>query len=228
MQNPLSSLTHRERFGLVVLASAAVLLGMGSFFYRSTASPLEPKATKLVPSTPSPAASPVPRPTAPPALVVYVTGAVRAPGIYSLPSGARLYQAIYKAGGFRKEAQREALNLASFLKDAEQVHIPARGTSPLTAPVMTRALPETATSTSPAHAPLSSGRKLHSPTEGRVNLNSATLEELQKLPGIGPSMAQRILDYRQANGNFQEILQLKEVRGIGEKTFAKLEPFLAL
>jgi competence protein ComEA len=59
-------------------------------------------------------------------------------------------------------------------------------------------------------------------------LNTANLEELQKLPGIGPSMAQRILEYRKSNGNFEELAQLKEVRGIGEKTFGKLEPFLTL
>ena len=225
MQNPLSSLTHRERFGLAVLASALVLFGIGSFFFRSTAAPLEPTLIKtgtLRPSPASTASTPSPHPSVPPELVVYVTGAVRSPGIYTFSPGARLYHAIGKAGGFKKDAQREALNLAGFLKDTDHLHVPAQGAAALPSLATSRALPP---ATIPP--PHSSG-KLHSPGEGKVHLNTATLQELQKLPGIGPSMAQRILDYRQANGVFQELVQLKEVRGIGEKTFVKLEPFLAL
>lgn len=220
MQNPLASLTHRERFGLAVFASALVLFGVGSALYHPAAAPLEP----LVRTTPSPLPSltPAPNPAPLPELVVYVTGAVKKPGIYRFPSGTRLYQAVQKAGGFRKSAQQEALNLAAPLKDAQQVHVPTQG-APSLAPV-TALAPLAST----PHESSTTVKKLHTPGEGKVALNAATLEELQRLPGIGPSMAQRILDYRQQNGQFQELAQLREVKGIGEKTFAKLEPFLSL
>lgn len=214
MQNPLTSLTHRERFGLAVFASAVVLFGVGSALYRPAAAPLEP----VVRPSPSPLASPTPAPTPAPELVVYVTGAVKKPGVYSFRAGTRLYQAIQKAGGFRKSAQQEALNLAAHLKDAEQVHVPTQGAPP------TVAAPPPTTVAHESTAP----KKLRTPGEGKVQLNAATLEELQRLPGIGPSMAQRILDYRQQNGGFQELAQLREVKGIGEKTFTKLAPFLSL
>lgn len=219
MQNFLSSLTHRERAGLVVFSGTLALLGMGSYFFRASSLPLEPTAPSPS-ASPSPSPAPVQKPSAAPALVVYVTGAVRTPGIYTLPAGARLYHAIHKAGGFQRQAQRDVLNLAGYLKDAEHVRVPRQGQDPPATPHITAARPTSALGGASSKLQAAGGEKVH--------LNTATAEELQRLPGIGPSMAQRILEYRQSTGSFQELTQLKEVRGIGEKTFAKLEPFLAL
>ena len=76
--------------------------------------------------------------------------------------------------------------------------------------------------------PEGASSKLHNPGDGKIKLSSATREDLQKLPGVGPSTAQSILDYRKESGGFKELEELKEVRGIGEKKFAKMQPFLSL
>lgn len=247
MQNPLASLTHRERFGLAVAVSILALFGIGGTFWRSSAAPLQPAAvfpakerTPASPSaSPAPLASPTPKPTAP--LVVYVSGAVKKPGVYTLAPGARLHQAIQKAGGFRSGAQEDALNLAGFLQDADQLHVPLKQQAPPPPPVASvpppaqqargrvlgRPLPVALSPPTTSHAPGSAG-KLRTPGEGKVKLNGAALDDLQRLPGVGPSTAQSILDYRQQHGSFQELDELKEVRGIGEKKFAKMEPFLTL
>jgi competence protein ComEA len=251
MQNPLTSLTHRERFGLAVAVSALTLFGIGSTYWRTHAAPLQPTvfpagATRT-PATPAPSTpSPVPQVAATPkplsSLVVYVSGAVKKPGVYTFPAGARLHQAIQKAGGFKSNAQEEALNLAGFLQDADQVHVPVKvalTTSPtvLQTPQTSkgsqgRVLGKSKVAVKAPEAMQASqsesSTKFHTPGEGKVKLNSATLEELQKLPGVGPSTAQSILEYRQQNNTFKELEEIKEVRGIGEKKFAKMQPFLSL
>ncbi|WP_309719915.1 helix-hairpin-helix domain-containing protein [Armatimonas sp.] len=251
MQNPLTSLTHRERLGLVVAISALALFGIGSSLRRTSAAPLQPTTIPAgARPSPAPSASPAPKatsttpspkPTAP--LVVYVSGAVKRPGVYSFPPGARLHQAIQKAGGFKSGAQEDALNLAGYLEDADQIYVPltVQKASPVSAisvvaPTVPagqsrgkgRLLGKPIASPPVSASPASSATKFHTPGEGQVKLNSATLEDLQKLPGVGPSTAQSILAYRQQSGSFKEIDELKEVRGIGEKKFAKMQPFLAL
>lgn len=234
MQNPLASLTYRERFGLAVAAGVLTLFGIGSSVYRSRATPLEPTVVPLAsprpsPPTPAPSLSPSPKPAPPVELVVYVSGAVKRPGVYSFRSGQRLYQAIQRAGGFKSGAQQDALNLADHLKDAQQVHVPTHQAPTLPA---LRALTPRAANTGQGPAGSSSAApapgKLHSPSEGVVRLNQATQEELERLPGVGPSTAQSILEYRKTSNGFKELDELKEVRGIGEKKFEKMRPFLTL
>jgi competence protein ComEA len=255
MQNPLTSLTHRERLGLVVAISALALFGIGSSLRRTSAAPLQPttipaggRPSPAPSASPAPKATPTtpsPKPTAP--LVVYVSGAVKHPGVYSFPPGARLHQAIQKAGGFKSGAQEDTLNLAGYLEDADQIHVPltVQKTSPMApVPVLAntvsasistgqsrgkgRLLGKPLVSLPVSASPVSSATKFHTPGEGKIKLNSATLDDLQKLPGVGPSTAQSILAYRQQSGGFKELEELKEVRGIGEKKFAKMQPFLAL
>lgn len=243
MQNPLTSLTHRERFGLAVAVAVLSLFGIGSTLWRSQAAPLEPTTTFAAEVRPTNRPTAPPTPATPPSpkpltfVVIYVSGAVKKPGIYTLPQGARLHQAIQKAGGFGRGAQEDALNLAGFLQDADQVHVPLKqeSSTPTSTRVATsngqgRVLGKQATTTvTPTHTQTSlNGGKFHTPGEGHIKLNSAPLEELQRLPGVGPSTAQSIVDYRQQHGSFQELEELKEVRGIGEKKFAKMEPFLTL
>ena len=244
MKNPFTSLTHRERAGLAVAVGVLALFGTGSALYRSQSVPLQPT---VFPAAPVKNASPRPPRTHPhsatpapksarasaPTLVVYVSGAVLHPGVYRFPAGQRLFQAIQKAGGFKKDAQQDALNLAEYLKDADQVHVPASGAPaatvppPASRPGLARVLGKAGAPGQSTHARIVS-TKFHNPGEGKVKLNSATLEELQKLPGVGPSTAQSIMEYRKKCGSFQELEELKEVRGIGEKKFAKMQPFLSL
>jgi len=136
-------------------------------------------------------------------VVVDVAGAVRHPGVYHLSSGARVNDALRRAGGVTRRADLTQINRAAKLEDGRQVLVPARTPAgAASAPAATGAAPA-------ANAP-------------PLNLNTATLEQLDGLDGIGPAMAQRIIDYRQAHGGFGSVEELGQVPGIGEKRLAAL------
>jgi competence protein ComEA len=147
----------------------------------------------------------VAEPVPPRKLVVHVVGAVRAPGLYQLDEGSRVDDAIREAGGPKGKAALELVNLAAPVADGQQVVVPLRGAGGPAAPG------------SPAAA-----------TGGKVHLNSATLEDLDALPGIGPVTAQKILDYRAAHGAFQSVDELDAVPGIGPARMAQLKPLVDL
>ena len=224
--------------------------------------------------------------TAVTSLVVYVTGAVKKPGVLKMKEGDRIYQAVEKAGGFKPNAVQDSLNLADRLQDGDQIHVPSRATLVAAAATPTvrhatlrpvapvaalasrrnggatvgRATPTGATprpgrilgksvvpaatasslvASSPANgasdaadvsaaAPTSGSSKLKNPGEGVVNINTADAAELQRLPRVGPAMAERILTYRRQIGGFTSIEQLLDVKGVGEKTLAKWQPFVTV
>ena len=145
--------------------------------------------------------------SAPSMLTVYVSGEVNAPGLVEISSGSRIGDAVEACGGFTPLADRSAINLARKAEDGMQIHITARQ--------------EQAAGIAAAPAANSSQSSF-------VNLNTATKEELDTLPGIGPAMASRIIEYRQANGNFKSIEDIKEVKGIGEAKFAKMKDRLRI
>jgi competence protein ComEA len=133
-------------------------------------------------------------------ILVYVSGAVKRPGVYSLPSESRLVDAVQQAGGFMFDADISQINLAKKLVDEEQVVIP--GGSDLATPQLTIGGDGLLfTPTPPAGEP--------------VNLNTASAEELDQLPGIGPTAALKIVEYRQENGAFTQLEDLLKVPGIG-------------
>lgn len=140
-------------------------------------------------------------------VVVHVAGAVARPGLYRLPDGSRVDDAIGLAGGARPKAALDLVNLAAPVVDGQQVVVPLQGPGGAT----------TAAGASTASEGGVPGAK--------VRLNSATLEELDELPGVGPVTAQQILDYREANGAFRSVDELDAVPGIGP---AKLEQLLPL
>ncbi len=149
--------------------------------------------------------TPAPRVTATVAQIqVQVSGAVIQPGVYKLPSTARISNALDSAGGARPDADLNALNLARKLNDGEAIVIPTRKAP---APA------STAASTSSPGLPGATARP------GKINLNVATVEQLDTLPGIGPALAQRIVDYRNQNGPFKKIEEVKNVKGIGDSLF---------
>ena len=148
-------------------------------------------------------------PPTPAPLVVYVAGAVAAPGVYQLPAGSRIQDAILAAGGLLPEADDQALNLAALLKDGHMVRVPLQSESGSSPPVQ------------PEGAPVVY-------TGGILNINTATAAELETLPKIGPVLAQRIVDYRQDNGPFTSLEGLLEVVGIGEEIFAAIEDLVAV
>jgi competence protein ComEA len=157
-----------------------------------------------------PAAPPAATATAPPTqLVVDVVGAVRRPGLYRLAQGARIADAVARAGGATRRASLSLINLAAPLADGEQVVVPGRGTV-----------------AAAAAAPAAPGAPAGAAT-GPVHLNTATLEQLDSLPGIGPVTAQKILDYRQKHGAFTSVDELDAVPGIGPARLDQLKDLVA-
>ena len=171
-----------------------------------------------------------------------VAGAVVAPNVYTLPRGSRIIDAIRTAGGTRPGANTESLNLAAKIEDGCKIFIPsthdpaqqATVTTGLAAPQTTPApaandhvkiniIPSKSASTSS-----SSGSKLRNPGEGTVRINTADATELQRLPGVGPSTAEKILEYRSKVGRFTSVDQLDDVKGIGPAKLEKMRPFVAL
>ncbi len=161
---------------------------------------------------PEPASPPLvitlqPRPTAEPAtptpatIDVYVSGAVNKPDVYTLPANAIVKEAIVAAGGATADADLERINLAAHLADQMQVDVPHQG----------EAAPSSPNSSAPNAA-----------TE-KIDINAASAEELDKLPGIGPAIAKAIIDYRTQNGPFKTIEAINDVKGIGDALFAKIK-----
>lgn len=149
--------------------------------------PLGEPTTATMPAT-TPEAAPTPE-----SVTVHVTGAVLAPGVYQLPLGARVDDALAAGGGLRADADESALNRAQVLLDAQQVYVPVIGESSLAAP----------------------GEASSGAAGGPVNLNRATAAELEALPGIGPSLAAQIVAWRDQHGPFSSVEDLDEVPGIG-------------
>ncbi|MBI4856011.1 MAG: helix-hairpin-helix domain-containing protein [Acetobacterium woodii] len=128
-------------------------------------------------------------------IMVHITGAVVKPGVVSLNADARLVEAIEKVGGLTENADVNSLNLARKLQDEEKIHVPAVGE---------------VTQTS------------NSSTSQQININTASLEELKSLPGVGDVIAQGIIDYREKNDGFKQLEELKNVNRIGDKIYEGL------
>ena len=144
---------------------------------------------------------------------VDVEGAVASPGLYLVSADARVNDAVAAAGGMTSDADRQRVNLAQKVEDGMQVYVPSREEAPAA----------TGTTTTGAGQASSSGA-----SKGKVNLNTASAEELQTLSGIGPSLSQRIIDYRQANGPFKSVDDLRKVSGIGDTRFKSLKDLVCV
>lgn len=153
-------------------------------------------------------------------VAVYVTGAVEKPGVVYVDFDGRVAEAVNKCGGLLPDADMARVNMAETVKDGMQVRVPEKIVQAVAAGSNaassgSSASKATGTATAKASAGTSEG--------DMVNINTAGIDELKKLKGIGPSMAQRIIDYREANGAFQRPEDLQKVKGIGKAKFAKLE-----
>ena len=153
-----------------------------------------------------------------PRLLIHVLGEVQQPGVYELAAESRVVDAVSAAGGFTERADTGSMNLARKLTDGEQVYVTAVGET----------RPPNADAPVDGGPGAGSGAGGGSGSGGLVNLNTATAAELETLPRIGPAMAQRILDYRTANGPFTSVDELTDVPGIGEATLEGLRELVTV
>lgn len=208
----MADLWRASRGYVVPLLGAAALLGG----YRLVERWPRPEPVAIIaPATATPAPLVTP---SPPPLTVHIVGAVEEPGVYALPSGSRLDDLVRLAGGLSEDADVERVNLADYLRDAQQVHIPRRGSTPPPAPTPLGGAPE-GVRAAPGGVAISGGL---------INLNTASQAELETLPGIGPAYAQNIIAYREAHGPFQRLEDLLEVSGIGPTRYAQLKDLVTI
>lgn len=140
-------------------------------------------------------------------IIVDVKGAVTNPGVYELIQGERVFHAIEKAGGFVEDANKNVINLALLLEDEMVIYVPSNVEEELGVQPMISSF---------------------SQSDGKININKATSEELQKIPGIGPAKAAAIISYREEFGKFKNIDELTRVSGIGKKTVEKIAEFIVV
>ncbi len=204
----------------------AVFLAAGAFFYwQQKPQPADNLAllsqTKLQSSSQSAASRQTGASSASSAasgkVVCDISGAVKEEGVYTLKSGSRLQDLIDAAGGLTSRAQIKAINRSLLLQDQDKVYIPYKGEKTAAAPTAGIASNAAASSSSSSSSPAASS------AAGKVNLNTATAADLQKLNGIGEKKAEQIIAYREQKGGFKSIDELKEVSGIGDKTFDALK-----
>lgn len=189
---------------VAAFAVALTLLGVGVLFLITRQPRGEP--VKLAPA-------PTPAP-----LLIHVTGAVASPGMYALPSGARTQDALIAAGGLLPEADPGMVNLAAFLEDGQQVWVPRKQIDP--DPVQRGQIIPDQPGEGSADTPPSPAWP--------ININIATQSELENLPGIGPVIAQRIIEYRLEFGPFEKIEEIQEVTGIGETKFDQIKEYITV
>ncbi|GIV17562.1 MAG: competence protein ComEA [Armatimonadota bacterium] len=148
-------------------------------------------------------------------IVVHVAGAVKKPGLVRIPRGSRVNDAVKAAGGFSSQADPDSVNLAQQLEDGVQVYVPRKGEA---VQVEGRVGPAWQ-----GEVP----RRKETPS-GKININTASAEQLESLPGVGPATARAIIEYRKQNGGFSSIDELLDVRGIGPKKLEQIRPYVTL
>lgn len=230
----------RVRAALLVVCLVC-LLGSGFVLVAGHRPAPSPVVITPPPEITTQASAPTAHAAPKPATRIYVdvAGAVRRPSLYVLSPESRVLQAILAAGGPASDADMDAVNLAQKVTDGEKVFVPKRMTStPLRD---TSSLPAVNSDTTPLTTPASSkaakqekgsrtghSNKVTADSGEQISLNTATEEQLERLPGVGPGMAARILAYRQQAGGFGKIEDLMQVTGIGPKKYAKIAPCVKL
>jgi competence protein ComEA len=203
---------RRQTAGLGILAALIVCAAV-FWYWRSLPSPVQVVASGTAHrvttgSRPGPSASPAA------IVVVDVAGWVRRPGVFELHQGDRVIDAIRRAGGAKPGADLTSLNLAALLTDGEQIVVVKPGSGPASGS-------SAGSSTSAGGSGAGAGGTV-------VNVNTATLDQLESLPGIGPALGQRIIDYREQHGPFRKVEDLLNVSGIGDQRLADMRSMVTV
>lgn len=188
-----------ERPGFALVVAIALTAGLGWLALRPPPPPAELTLPRAAPTEEA-----GPHASASEQVTVHAAGAVVTPGVYRLPGGSRVADLLIAAGGATPEADLDQLNLAAPLADGERILVPRRG-EPIAASSDSTPGPDGST---------------------KVDLNTASAEELDKLPGIGPATAEAIIRHRETRGRFRSVTELLEVRGIGEAKLEQLRPLV--
>lgn len=210
---------------VMVAAGVVLLAALVATYSLLSAKPSEPvpvaqPVPEAAPVAPGPGTDATPTPSVPARIRVHVTGAVNRPGVLELDAEARVIDAVDQAGGLTADAAPGQLNFAQPLADGQQIWI---GTQAEPGGEVRSVAGEESGSGTPAPGADGGGGEA-----GLVNLNTAGQAELEELPGVGPTTAQKIITWREENGGFRSVEDLMEIRGIGEKTFAELAPLVTV
>jgi competence protein ComEA len=205
--------SSKLKLGIVLcVALGAIALAWGWLGSNAPASGAEPMLEEPIDAALEadlPGASSAAATAGPPStVIVYISGAVRAPDVYELPSEARIKDLVLAAGGPTAGADTERINLAERLKDGQQIHMPRQG--------------EPASDDGAAKEPTGTAQG------GLLDLNTASATDLEGLPGIGASLAERIVEFRTSNGPLKSVEDLRNVKGIGPALFTKIAPLITV
>lgn len=189
---------------LAIVVVVLGLAGIGVWFVSRPQAAVEPAFASGLSETGLEPEIEQPAPTSVPTIVVYISGAVRAPDVYALPADARVKDLVVAAGGLTEDADPDQINLAEKLTDAQHVQVARRGVNGAPA----------GTATSQAST--------------KLNVNTASADDLEALPGIGASLAERIITYRTENGPLAQIEDLQNIKGIGGSVYDKIAPLVTV